>query len=161
MINNYLSTGGFDIKVSRLPHVEFFTQKMLLPGVSANPVETQTPLQSFYSEPDHLRFADLDLTFIVDENMENYREIFDWLQGLGTPNNLQQHKALKDSKEGLYSDISVILLNSHKNPNIKFTFTNCFPIGLTPVSLDLAQQDVQYAEATVTMRYDFFTIEKM
>jgi hypothetical protein len=134
---------------------------MLLPGVSANPVETQTPLQSFYSEPDHLRFADLDLTFIVDENMENYREIFNWLQGLGTPDNLGQHKSLKASDEGLYSDISVILLNSHKNPNIKFTFTNCFPIGLTPVSLDLAQQDVQYAEATVTMRYDVFNIEKM
>lgn len=161
MITNYLSTGGFDIKVSRLPHVEFFSQKLLLPGVTANPVETQTPLRSFYSVPDHLRFADFDLSFIIDENMQNYREIFSWLEGIGTPDNLNQYKRLEASDEGLVSDVTVILLNSHKNPNIKITFQNAFPIGLTPVSLDMSQQDVQYAEATVTMRYDVFTIESM
>lgn len=161
MINNYLSTGGFDVKISRLPNVEFFAQKLLLPGVSANAVETQTPLQAFYSVPDHLRFADFDLSFIIDENMENYREIFDWLKGIGTPNSLSQYDDLKNSKEGIVSDVTVLLFNSHKNPNIKFTFTNAFPIGITPVSLDMSQQDVQYAEATVTMRYDTFTIEKL
>jgi len=161
MITNYLSTGGFDIKVSRLPHVEFFSQKLLLPGVTANPVETQTPLRAFYNVPDHLRFADFDLSFIIDENMQNYREIFSWLEGVGTPDNLNQYKKLEASDEGLVSDVTVILLNSHKNPNIKITFQNAFPIGLTPVSLDMSQQDVQYAEATVTMRYDVFTIESM
>lgn len=161
MITNYLSTGGFDIKVSRLPNVEFFSQKLLLPGVTANSVETQTPLRAYYSVPDHLRFADFDLSFIIDENMENYQEIFNWLRGMATPDNLNQYKTLEASKEGLVSDVTVLLLNSHKNPNIKFTFQNAFPIGLTPVSLDMSQQDVQYAEATVTMRYDAFTIEKL
>lgn len=160
-INNYLSTGGFAIKISRLPNVEFFSQKVLLPGVTANPVETQTPLRAFYNVPDHIRFADLDLSFIIDENMENYREIFDWLQGIGTPDNLEQYDKLQATEEGLVSDISIMLLNSHKNPNVEFVFTNAFPIGLTPISLDLAQQDVVYAEATVTMRYDSFKINKM
>lgn len=161
MITNYLSTGGFDIKVARLPNVEFFAQKLLLPGVSANPVETQTPLRSMYNVPDRLRFADFDLSFIIDENMENYREVFAWLEGIGTPDNFNQYKNLQQSTEGLVSDITVLLLNSHKNPNIRFNFINCFPIGLTPVSLDMSQQDVQYAEATVTLRYDAFTIEKI
>lgn len=161
MITNYLSTGGFDIKVSRLPNVEFFAQKLLLPGVSANPVETNTPLRAMYNVPDRLRFADLDLTFIIDENMENYREIFAWMEGLGSPTTLNQYKLLEESAEGLTSDISIILLNSHKNPNIRFDFINCFPIGLTPISFDISQQDVQYAEGTVTIRYDAFSITKM
>jgi len=161
MITNYLSTGGFDIKISRLPNVEFFSQKLLLPSVTANPVETQTPLRAMYSVSDHMRFADFDLSFIIDENMENYREVFDWIVGFGTPDNLNQYKRLEASKEGLVSDVSVILLNSHKNPNVRFNFINCFPIGLTPVSFDMSQQDVQYAEATVTLRYDAFTIEKL
>lgn len=161
MITNYLSTGGFDIKVSRLPHVEFFTQKLLIPGVTANPVETSTPLRSFYSVSDRLRFADFDLTFIVDENMENYIEIFEWLKSINSPDNFGQHASLNASEEGLVSDISLIILNSHKNPNIKFTFQNTFPIGLTPISLDMTSQNVAYAEATVTMRYDAFTIEKL
>ena len=161
MITNYLSTGGFDIKVARLPNVEFFAQKLLLPGVSANPVEMQTPLRSMYNVPDRLRFADFDLSFIIDENMENYREVFAWLEGIGTPDNFNQYKNLQQSQEGLVSDITVLLLNSHKNPNIRFNFINCFPIGLTPVSLDMSQQDIRYAEATVTLRYDAFTIEKL
>lgn len=160
-INNYLSTGGFAIKIARLPNVEFFSQKVLLPGVTANPVETQTPLRKFYSVPDHLNYADLDLTFIIDENMENYREIYEWLKGIGTPDNLEQYDKLKNSVDGDQSDITIMLLNSHKNPNVEFTFSNAFPIGLTPISLDLAQQDVVYAEATVTMRYDAFDIKKM
>jgi hypothetical protein len=160
-INNYLSTGGFAIKIARLPNVEFFSQKVLVPGVTANPVETQTPLRKFYSVPDHLNYADLDLTFIIDENMENYREIYEWLKGIGTPDNLEQYDKLKNSVDGDQSDITIMLLNSHKNPNIEFTFSNAFPIGLTPISLDLAQQDVVYAEATVTMRYDAFDIKKM
>ena len=161
MITNYLSTGGFIVSVSRLPNVEFFSQKFLLPGVNANPVETQTPFRPFYNVPDHMRYTDLDLTFIVDENMENYREIFNWLVGMTSPDTFDQHKDLKESKEGLVSDITVIILNSHKNPNIKITFINEFPVGLTPVSFDVAQQDIQYAEASVTMRYDSFTIEKV
>jgi len=161
MINNYLSTGGFDIKISRLPNVEFFSQKLLLPGVTANAVETQTPLRAFYNVPDHLRYADFDLSFIIDENMINYREIYDWLKGIGTPDSLAQYDRLNESKEGLVSDITVLMLNSHKNPNISFTFQNAFPIGLTPVSLDITTNDVVYAEATVTMRYDAFTIEKL
>ena len=88
-------------------------------------------------------------------------QIFNWLKGLGTPDTLEQYKDLAASKEGLTSDVSVILLNSHKNPNIKFTFTNALPIGLTPVSLDMTTQDVTYAEATVTLRYDAFEIENM
>jgi hypothetical protein len=161
MITNYLSTTGFIIKVSRLPNVEFFSQKFLLPGVNANPVETQTPLRPFYNVPDHMRYTDLDLTFIVDENMANYREIFDWIVGMGTPDTLDQYRKLKESKEGLVSDVTVLILNSNKNPNIKITFINAFPIGLTPVSFDVSQQDVIYAEASVTMRYDAFTIEKL
>lgn len=161
MITNYLSTGGFEIKISRLPNVEFFSQKMQLPSVTTSSVEVQTPLRSFYNEPDHIEFGNFDLSFIIDENMKNYIEIFDWLVGLTSPDNLKQHANLKNSKEGLKSDVSVMLLNSHKNPNMKFTFINAFPLSLTPVSLDIAQTDVQYAEATVTMRYDSFTIEKM
>lgn len=161
MINNYLSSAGFDVKVSRLPHVEFFAQKLLLPGVTANPVETQTPLRAFYSVPDHLRYADFDLSFVIDENMSNYIEVYDWLKGIGTPDSLQQYKTLENSAEGLTSDVTILILNSHKNPNIRINFINAFPIGITPVSLDITAQDVQYPEATVTMRYDAFTIEPL
>lgn len=161
MINNYLSPTSFVISVARLPNVEFFTQKLLIPGVSGSPVETNTPLRSLYNVQDKMRYADLDLTFILDENMSNYLEIFRWMEGLGSPENLAQYKTLQNSVDGLKSDITIIINNSHKNPNMKFTFLNCFPVGLTPVSLDITAQDLTYIEVTATFRYDAFKVEKL
>ena len=159
MINNYLSSAGFKIIFKRLPHVEFFSNKILLPSVTTNAVKQDTPLRAFYTVGDHLAYADLDLTFIIDENMKNYREIYDWLKGIGSPDSLAQYDQLKDSADGDQSDITVLILDSHKNPNLEVTFKNAMPIGLTPVSLDLSNQDVLYPEATVTMRYDAFDIK--
>ena len=97
MINNYLSSAGFKIIFKRLPHVEFFSNKILLPSVTTNAVKQDTPLRAFYTVGDHLAYADLDLTFIIDENMKNYREIYDWLKGIGSPDSLDQYDQLKDS----------------------------------------------------------------
>lgn len=161
MINNYLSAGGFKIQVKRLPNVEFFSNKILLPSVTTNSVKSDTPLRSFYSVGDHINYADLDLTFIVDENMNNYIEIYSWIKAFGTPETLESYDKLNKSQEGLTSDISVMILNSHKNPNIEVTFLNAFPVGITPVSLDLSNADVTYVEATVTLRYDQFNIRQL
>lgn len=161
MINNYLSNGGFDVTIPRIPNVEFFVQKMVLPSIDANPVERSTPLSSVYDVSDRLRYNDFDLTFIIDENMRNYIEIFDWMKGINSPETLNQYAALEDSKDGITSDITVLLLNSHKNPHIRITMINAFPVGLTSVDLNLVNQDVTYAEASVTFRYDRFLIEQL
>lgn len=161
MINNYLSNGGFDVTIPRLPNVEFFVQKMVLPSIDANPVERSTPLSSVYDVSDRLRYNDFDLTFIIDENMRNYIEIFNWMKGINSPETLNQYAALEDSKDGITSDITVLLLNSHKNPHIRITMINAFPVGLTSVDLNLVNQDVTYAEASVTFRYDRFLIEQL
>jgi hypothetical protein len=80
---------------------------------------------------------------------------------VGTPETLASYDKLNKSIDGLTSDISIIILNSQKNPNIEATFTNCFPVGITPVSLDLSNADVSYVEATVTVRYDQFDIKQL
>ena len=160
MITNYLFPSSFVISVSRLPNTEFFTQKVIIPGITGTPVETNTPLNAIYSVQDKLNYADLDLSFIVDENMTNYIEIVNWLEGIGAPDNQGQYKTLRNSPDGLKSDITIIINNSHKNPNVKFTFKDCFPIGITPLSLDITMQDVTYVEATATFRYNLYTIER-
>ena len=161
IINNYLSPTNFTISVQRLPNIEFFVQKMSIPSLAANPVGRDTPLTTLYDINDKLTYSDLELQFIVDENMDNYKEILDWLEGISGPQNPQQHKALEISKYGFKSDIIATITNSHKNPNIKFTFRDCFPTALGAINLDVNVQDVAYATCSVTMRYDIFTMEQL
>jgi hypothetical protein len=158
MITNYLSPLEFIITVKRLPSVEFFTQRTSVPGISVNPIEHPTPFKPTFEGGDRLNYDDLNLSFIVDEGMANYLEIFNWIKGYSFPENFGQYQNLQSSQEGLKSDISIKILNSHKNPSILIDYRDCFPISLSEVTLDTTQTDVIYPEATVTFRYNYFDI---
>ena len=160
MITNYLSPISFVVSVERLPNVEFFTQKATIPSLSMTPTSQPTPLKTLYNTPDRLEYAELDLSFIIDESMDNYFEILSWMEGMGNPESTNQFKALKESKYGVSSDITLLIQNSNRNPNIKFTFKASFPINLSSVILDVTQQDVFYPEATATFRHNGFIFEK-
>jgi len=161
IINNYLSPTNFTISVQRMPHVEFFTQKLTVPSLTATPVGHETPLTQLYEVNDKITYGDLDLSFIIDENMNNYKEMLNWMEGIAAPETTKQNKDLGESKYGFKSDIIATITNSHKNPNIRFVFRNCFPTSLGSVSLDVNVQDVAYATCSVNMRYDIFTMEQL
>jgi len=159
MITNYLSPANFIISIDRIPNVEFFTQTLSIPDVSTSPVEVANPLKALYATGDRLAYGDLDLSFVVDENMENYLEILNWLEGVGTPDSTDQFKLLQQG-DGLVSDIRVLIMNSHKNPNMEFVFTNAFPTSLSSLELDLATSDITYPKASVTFRYDDMKVQR-
>jgi hypothetical protein len=161
MINNYLSPLEFKILIKRLPNVEFFTQRAMVPSISTSPVQQPTRFNPIFTTPDQVNFSNLDISFIIDEQMSNYREIFNWIVSTTMTENHDRFSRLKKSQDGLFSDISVIILNSKKNPNIEVTYKNCFPISLSDVQLNTTDSDITYPEATATFQYDTFAINPL
>lgn len=161
MIQNYFSPLEFRVTIKRLPNIEFFTQRTSIPGINGTPVAMGSPLNRFYQTPDKLEYSNLDLSFIVDENMNNYLEVFNWITGITFPQNYKQYENINESKEGTKSDISVLILSSHKNAKIKVDYISCFPIALSQIELDTTQNDVVYPQANVTFQYDYFTISQI
>ena len=161
IINNYLSPTNFTISIEKLPNVEFFTQKLTIPDVTATATSLGTPLANMYEYGDRIEYGELTTVMIIDENMNNYKEILDWLEGISGSTSTNQNKQLELSKYGFKSDIIATVTNSHKNPNTRFIFRDCFPTGLGSVELDVNVQDVSYATCSVTMRYDIFTMEQL
>lgn len=161
MITNYLSPISFKVIIDRLPNVEFFTQRVNIPGLSMSAPEQLSPIHKIYQTGDRIEYADLDLSFIVDENMENYNEILKWMEGLGNPETSKQRTDLIASKEGSRSDISIVVENSARNGNIEFTFTEAFPTSLTSIPLDVTNTDVIPPEVSVTFRYTNMTFKKI
>ena len=161
IINNYLSPSNFAISIARIPNVEFFTQKITIPSITSTAVEIDTPLAAIYMEQDKLQYGDLELSFIVDENMNNYKEILNWMEGIASPESTKQRALIDAGKDGVTSDIILTVTNSHKNPNLRFKFTNCFPTNLGQIDLDINVQDVAYATCSVTMRYDTMQMEQL
>jgi hypothetical protein len=159
IINNYLSPASFTVSIDRMPNVEFFAQGISIPGVSGTPIAMATPLRTMYQPQDQLNYDDLTIQFIVDEQMNNYKEVLRWMEGLGAPESTKQYADYDKGNATLASDISVVITNSHKNPNIKFTFKEAFPVTLGGIELNVNTQDIAYATCDVTMRYESFIFE--
>jgi len=160
IINNYLSPTNFTISIERLPHVEFFTQKASVPSLSATAITMGAPTNPFYEVQQQMSYGDLDLTFIVDENMNNYQEVLLWMEGISGVESTNQTKSLL-AGSGFKSDIILTITNSHKNPHVQFTFQDCFPTSLGAISLDVNVTDVAYATCNVTMRYNLFKMVQL
>lgn len=161
LVPNYFSPLEFRISIKRLPNVEFFTQRSMIPSISTTPVAQPTRFNPVYHTSDHVNFSNLDITFIVDEAMNNYTEIFDWMIAYSFPENHSQFQRIRNSDEGLYSDITVTIMNSKKNSHVEVYYKNCFPISLSDVQLNTTDSDVTYPEATATFQYDVFSIRKL
>jgi len=161
MINNYLSTGGFTVSIKRLPEVEFFIQKATLPGLGSNPITLQSPPNSYFEPGDELGYEEMTMQFVINENMLNYISVHDWLVGITAPQSTDQYKAIKNSKYGIKSDITLIILNSSKNPVVRVTYYDCFPTSLESVEMDTNNSDIVYAIASANFKYNYYTIEKI
>ena len=94
---DYASPTQFKFSIAKLPKVEFFVSSVNIPGISLGTDEQATPLLDLPYPGDKLTYENLTMTFLVDENLENYREVHGWLVGLGFPRDHTEFKNLADS----------------------------------------------------------------
>lgn len=149
---NYLSPLEFQFTINRLPYTEFFTQGANVPGLTLNPVEVPTPFKPTYFSSDSATYNDLTLSIRVDENMQSYREIYNWMLGLAFPDNFEQFANLKASDEGVYSDATLVIVTNGKAPNIRIVYKDIYPISLGDIPMMTTSQDVDPIVVDVTFK---------
>ena len=160
-----MSPLGFVFQVKKLPTVSFFCQDVEIPEISLQPVATSNPFVKIHHTGDHIDYQPLDISFKVDEDLVNYKELLNWIVGEGFPHNFNEYKALKDapkgSGEGLKSDVSVHLLTSDRNPKWSFVFHNAFPTQIGRLSLKSTDGDVNYISCTARFVYTTFRLQNI
>ena len=95
--SDYASPIQFRFKCTKLPLVEFFVQSANIPGINLGSATQTNPLYDIPLPGDKITYSALDMSFLVDENLNNYKEIHDWIIGLGFPSNNQQFQDLQDN----------------------------------------------------------------
>ena len=181
-IMDYASPVQFRFKCSKLPKVEFFCQSANIPGIGLGVASIDTPLKSIPFPGDEVTYQDLAISFLVDENLNNYKEIHDWIIGLGFP---QDHKQFKNllgtgadrfpgstsstaatgtsipqplSEGGIYSDATLTVLNNKNIAKTEIRFQNVFPISLGSLSYDIKASDVDYLQVNASFNYMYYDI---
>ena len=162
---NFLPIVGFRFGIKKLPTTNYFVQAVNIPGVELGLAPVDTPFIRFNLPGDHLKYRELTVTFRVDEDMKNYLEIYNWIIGLGFPDNFDQYRQLSNKStttgEGVTSDGTLIVQNSARVPNMEITYLDMFPRSLSDVVLDSRDPNIQYAEATATFKFRKFEIKRL
>lgn len=161
---NFLSPLNFKFSLKRAPHVNFFIQKVNLPGLSLPEIDVNNPLIRVPYPGDHLLYDELDISFKVDEDLRNYMELHTWLRALGKRSFAEYRELMAKpsySGESIRSDISLMVLTSNKNANYEIQFKDAFPIKVSGIDFSSVDQDVDYIEASATFRYVTYDIVKV
>jgi hypothetical protein len=161
---NFLSPINFRFEIFRAPNVNFFIQKINLPGLNLPPIDVNNPLIRVPYAGEHLMYDELQIQYKVDENLQNYLEIFNWLKQIGKQTNQLYQQISGNSLVsglGLTSDISVQVLTSKRNPNYEVVLNGCFPISISSLNFDASAENINYLEATARFRYISYDINKV
>ena len=165
---NFLVPTGFNFILNRAPKVSYFGSSVEIPSMSLGVANFANYLKDIPLPGDKMEFSDFNLNFLVDENLENYMEIQNWMRGLGFPESLKEiydyQKEAPDIKQpnksqlNLYSDGTLTILDSNMRPKFKVIFENMFPYSLSTLEFDARQTDLEYFTAQVSFKYTIYNI---
>jgi len=163
---NYLSPIGFKFMLDHAPKVDFFCNSANIPGINLGVAVQPNYLKMIDHPGDMLTFEDLTLSFLVDEDLENYMEIWNWMTALGFPESIEQFIDYQDQyKKGKFTnnfpeqaDATLQILNSNYRPAANVKFRGVFPFSLTTLQFDARERDYTYFTANVTFKYTMYNI---
>jgi hypothetical protein len=165
---NFLSPTGFKFTLSREPKVSFFCNQANIPDLNLGVAIQPTYTKMLPTPGDIIEFGDLSLRFLVDENLENFMCIQNWIRGLGFPEDIKQFAELEKkgfyntnypkSGQDIYSDGTLQILTSSQIPNFQIIFEDLFPYSLSTLTFDATSTDVQYFTAEASFKYTIYNI---
>ena len=105
---DYATSTQWRLAFNRVPKTTWFCTTANIPGVTLGEAQYPTPMSDMFIAGDKLTFDTLNITFIVDEELQNYRELWEWLTGIGSPVRHAQWSDVLSKGDGLTTTFSAI-----------------------------------------------------
>jgi len=182
---DYASPTQFRFGIHQLPKVEFFAVSATIPAIALSDVLVPTPFKSIPMMGDQLTFDNLTVSFIVDEHLENYLSIHEWMTAIGFPKNRKQFSEFKTNisntpstvrsaaststdigdvksaspNNALFSDATLTILSNKNNPIVNVFFRDLYPVAMTALDYNQQATDVEYITASIDFAYQIYEIE--
>ena len=181
---DYTSPTQFRFIINQLPKVEYFTVAGNIPGLTLDEIDLGTPLKNIPLMGNKLTYEDLTITFIVDEDLQNYIEMHTWLTSIGFPKDRSQFRDFRSAtsnvktstfgestdigdvkpstpERAMYSDAVMTILTNKNNPVVECRFADVFPTSLSGLTYSQNQTDVDYLTADVNFKYQIYEIKTL
>ena len=178
---DYVSPTQFKFNIHQLPKVEFFCTAANVRAISLGEAVFPTPYKEIPVMGDTLTYDNLSISFIVDENLENYIEMHDWLTAIGFPKNRNQFSTFRSSTastpiatqgtsddigdvqpatsaRGMFGDAILTVLTNKNNPVVEVRFQDIYPVALGALDFTQTSTDVEYISVTADFSYKIYDI---
>jgi len=176
---DYSSQVQFRFEILYLPLVEYFVQSANVPGIQLGTATVPSPFYDYPVPGDTLSFDPLNISFLVDENLNNFNELHKWISRLGfgdshqefadllregtpsqrTPSSKGIQKPLPEI--GTYSDATLTILSSKNTPKTEIRFKNIFPTSISGLDYNIGGTDVDYVTCNASFSYLGYTINQI
>ncbi len=163
---NFLAPVGFKFDLAKFPKASFFSNSARIPEIVLGTIIQPGYLKDIDIPGEKLQYGDFSLRFLVDENLENYMSIHNWLTGLGFPETPQQFANKTTDEDGQrdmneqFSDGSLRILNSNFQTMAIVKFSDLFPTSITSLDFDSTETDINYFTAEASFKYTVYNIVK-
>lgn len=168
---NYLQPTGFAVTISReqYPNLQYFCQSVQHPGIDVASVEMPFRRVNVPFPGDKLEFGLVGFTFLLDEDLEGYLEMYRWLRRLVEDDYTTSSKSLL-STDGTTNDasafteipteadITVSILNSYNNVSKQIKYYSAFPTSISTIELSSLRSDPEPITFESSFRFAYFEI---
>lgn len=155
--NNLLSN-GFLMTLERIPQTIFRVTRCSIPSIQIPAPAVGNPGSTQYFPGSVTEFDTLSIEFMVDEDLKNYEEMFNWIT---QQRYMSEFVPSLDGGPPLVSDGSVIIMSNNSTPRRVFSFKNLFPISIGELSFDTTVDQPMPVMCQAEFRFSYFTMGKL
>ena len=170
---SYLAPTQFELLIKKLPNTKYFSTGVNIPSVSVAEVQQPTNLGRNVLIPgDKINFGEITVTFIVDENMENWTELYQWMSQITSSTDPEKYRSLvgaarradlpydgSGDPDAVYSDMTIVVTTAANNPNRYIRIQGAFPTSLGEITMDTTVAGgLSYVTCTASFQFTTFEI---
>lgn len=157
---NLLASNYFFFKIARIPNFTYFVQSANLPMISTRSLNQPSSLGTFPKIPaTNYYFDDLQVSFLVDAEMKNWLEIYNWLQGIGNlKDDVTNLNYDESDMNGVFSEATLLVTNSAFTPILQANFKYVFPKLLGGINFTTQNTSSEPISCSVNFSYSYYEL---
>lgn len=166
-LNPLMGSGNYQFSLVKFPEISFMLQSAEIPSMSLGVSILSSSVHDYPVPGESLSYADFTCSFIVDEKLSNYMAIYEWIVGLGYPENHQMYRDLLANSKNQASlselaksatDGVLTILGNNNLPVAQAHFRDAFPTQLGAIEFRSTNSDSEPIIANVTFAYSYYTM---
>jgi hypothetical protein len=146
---NFLNPSSFVMSLDSQTYsgVEFTVQSASIPDVSSEGAILSFKSVNTAMAADKITYSPLELSFLIDEDLLNYKEIYDWIKS-----NVETDQPVTNHVR----DLTLTIMNSSNNVAKQIRFIDAQPINLSSLPFEITTVDAEYLTAVVSFQYSYY-----